>query len=132
MILIAILVIVTLIFAGLAVAGLVKGQGQPLTSREVEASSDSSGYWFSLLIALDIFANAFIPRWLLGPTVLGETISARCGRFAATNTTHPVARALAWFLNLIQKNHVDKAVAGSLARFKRGVELETQALGRDA
>jgi len=41
-------------------------------------------------------------------------------------------RALAWFLNTFQINHVDRAVAGSLARFRRGVELETQALGEDA
>lgn len=103
----------------------------PLTADEVTALAaepDDTGYWLGLLVALDIFVNAFIPSWLLGPTVVGETISARCGRFAMAPHTHPFAIALAWFLNLFQTNHAPKAVIGGLRRSRALFQLSAEAL----
>jgi hypothetical protein len=122
---------ILLVAVVLMVVGLLRGQ-KPWSAQQTDATKDDAGYWWTLVIALDVFVNAFIPKWLLGNTVLGETISARCGRFATAQHTNWLARGIAWLLNALQIDHTQKAVAGSLARFRRGVELETQALGRDA
>jgi hypothetical protein len=63
-------------------------------------------YLTKVLLGLDQFAN----------TIIGgapdETISARAGRQALANTkmSHLIWRPLAWTLNTLQPEHVQKAI----------------------
>lgn len=84
-------------------------------------------YWFRCLDALDIFANV-----LMGG-LEGETISARCGRWALVVHGHGVvwhwiAGFMVRWLDVIQPDHGQRAIAGALGRSQQLVEIETAAL----
>lgn len=96
-----------------------------------EAQAAKEGYLHRGLVALDQAAST-----LTGDRVPDETISSRVRRVSDAHkgwSWNPgvwLAKGLNAGLNLIQKDHGQKAQAGDLERDKEDEQVEEQALGQ--
>ncbi|HEX5437144.1 MAG TPA: hypothetical protein VFW98_08290 [Gemmatimonadaceae bacterium] len=98
-------------------------------SASILATGVHDAYWYHVLVALDCFVNA-----LCGGMV-GETISARCGRWALAVRGHGtgwhwLASFMCAWLDVIQPDHGQRAIVGALARARLLTAVEHDALAR--
>lgn len=92
----------------------------PLTPKQVaqeETKAAHDGFIKRELVGLDTFANVD----LLGG-MPDETISSRCARDAAKG--YRLGRWMSKFLDLLQRNHGPKAMAGDLERAQAVIATE--------
>lgn len=106
------------------------GRHQPLWTKAAMVSSISrvhGPYWYRVLVGLDCFAN------VITGGLVGETISARCGRWALVvqghgTVWHWLARFMVKWLGVIQPDHGQRAIVGTLTRAEQLIEVERAAL----
>lgn len=94
----------------------------PLTPEQIqqaEVNSQHHNYIMRVLKGVDELLN------VVSDGNLSETISARVGRLASTNE---LAKLVLYPLDLIQRNHGEKAEAGNLADAKKIEGVEEQYL----
>lgn len=116
-------------FVAMVVLAIIGRRQYPWTHADTDANDDAphDPYWYHVLVALDCFANA-----LLGG-MIGETISARCGRWALAveghgTVWHWIARFMVRWLGVLQPDHGQRAMAGAFARAMQVAYTEHAAL----